>query len=288
MNRSVGLGGINQQEDVKWVQALLNAFISACRINADALVVDGHCGPRTVAAIQQYQRLVFKSKNPTGLLQPDQSDYQLLYREYGRRFMLDIDDQPDLLTPNLQWKALSLEDHQKAAQLLGCEVAIIHAVVAVESSGSGFLPSGRPKILFEAHKFSEQTGRRYDRSHPKISSPTWNRTLYSSAEGEYKRLALAIELDETAALKSASWGLFQIMGFNFKACGYESVQTYVRDMFVSEAQHLQAFIRYIQTVKLVSALKSKDWAGFASRYNGPSYRANQYDSKLQAAYARYA
>ena len=38
-----------------------------------------------------------------------------------------------------------------AANKLGCEVAAVRAVVDVESGG-GFLPDGRPKILFERHK----------------------------------------------------------------------------------------------------------------------------------------
>jgi len=35
---------------------------------------------------------------------------------------------------------------------------------------------------------------------------------------------------------------------------------------------------------LTGALKSKDWAVFARRYNGPGYQANAYDKKLARAY----
>jgi hypothetical protein len=33
-----------------------------------------------------------------------------------------------------------------------------------------------------------------------------------------------------------------------------------------------------------SALKQKEWAEFAYRYNGPAYHRNLYDVKLQRAY----
>jgi hypothetical protein len=37
---------------------------------------------------------------------------------------------------------------------------------------------------------------------------------------EDPRLLQALLIDETAALKSASWGMTQILGENFKECGY--------------------------------------------------------------------
>ncbi len=61
-------------------------------------------------------------------------------------------------------------DLRRASEALNCEEACIEAVIAVESSGSGFLPSGRPKILFEAHRFSDLTDGDYDDSYPNISS----------------------------------------------------------------------------------------------------------------------
>jgi len=50
-------------------------------------------------------------------------------------------------------KTISGDDYSRAADLLGVDVATIRAVCDVETSGSGFLPDGRPKILFEGHVF---------------------------------------------------------------------------------------------------------------------------------------
>ena len=70
-------------------------------------------------------------------------------------------------------------------------------------------------------------------------------------------------IDRTAALQSASWGMFQIMGFNYQACGYGSVESFINDMFESESRHLTAFVGFIKKNKLASALKNKSWATFA-------------------------
>jgi LysM repeat protein len=185
-------------------------------------------------------------------------------------------------------RSLTEADFQRAAKTLGVDVATIKAVAQVEAAGSGFLADGRPKILFEAHIFSDKTNGRYDGSNPNISSPRWNRNLYSGGAGEYPRLEQAMALNSNAALQSASWGKFQIMGFNHKAAGYSSVEAFVKDMKHSEGKQLDAFVNFIKADPAMHrALQNKDWAGFAYRYNGEGYAANQYDVKLRNAYNQF-
>ena len=178
-------------------------------------------------------------------------------------------------------------DYTRAASLLGCEPAVVDAVAEVESNGEGFLPDGRPRILFEAHIFSRQTNHQYDATHPEISSPTWNRSLYRSSTKEHDRCAAARELNRDAALQAASWGLFQLMGFNWRRCGYATLQDFVNGMYKSEAEQLNAFCRFIQSQGLADELQRKDWTGFALVFNGPAMAANHYDSRLAIAYATY-
>ena len=97
-----------------------------------------------------------------------------------------------------------------------------------------------------------------------------------------------MSLDGQAALESASWGRFQIMGFNFAACGYKSVMAFVRAMYESEGKQLDAFVAFIRHANLTAALREKRWADFARGYNGPGYAANSYDQKLQAAYEKFS
>ena len=53
-------------------------------------------------------------------------------------------------------------------------------------------------------------------------------------------------LDEPAALKSASWGLFQIMGENYGAAGFRSVEAFVDAMLTRRSNHLLSFINFVK------------------------------------------
>jgi len=183
--------------------------------------------------------------------------------------------------------ALEEDDYKWAAEQLNCDVPSIKAVASVESNGEGFLNNGQPKILFEALHFSKFTGGEFDKSHPRVSSHVWNKELYFGGTREHERLAEAVALDRDAALKSTSWGKFQLMGFNWKACGYPSLQDFVNDMYAGEFGQLKAFVGFIKAKCLQSALQYHNWKEFARGYNGPGYEANQYDRKLARAYQKF-
>jgi N-acetylmuramidase/Putative peptidoglycan binding domain len=170
---------------------------------------------------------------------------------------------------------------EDAAQKIGCAVAAVRAVLDVESRG-GFLPDKRPKILFERAYFCRLTGGKYNQSNPGISATTWGG--YKGGAAEYDRLDEAMALDRNAALRSASWGAFQIMGNNFAECGFGSVDDFVEAMVAGEPQQLNAFVSFVKKAGLADELTRLDWAGFARGYNGPAYKSNKYDVKLAAAY----
>lgn len=184
--------------------------------------------------------------------------------------------------------SLTEADYVAAARKLGCSVAAIKAVAEVESRGAGFLSTGEPKILFEAHIFDRLTSGRFRRSHPHLSSQKWDKKLYSTPSGEHKRLAEAVTLDRDAALQSASWGKWQVMGFNWKLVGRPSLQSFITAQYKSEGEHLNDFVGYVLGRKLDDELRNLDWAGFAAGYNGPSFAANGYDTKMAAAYRKWS
>lgn len=191
---------------------------------------------------------------------------------------------------------LTERDYQEAASLLGVDVPTIKAVTEVESSGEGFLPSGRPKILFEGHVFWRELKKvglnpwnyaMVDNSD--ILYQRWTKKFYRGGEAEWERLTKAMTIERFAALKSASWGLFQIMGFNHKLCGWEDVYGFVAAMKVNEGEHLKAFCKFIfSSNTLIEAIRTRDWVRFAKGYNGPGYAKNRYDEKLRMAYDKYA
>jgi hypothetical protein len=169
----------------------------------------------------------------------------------------------------------------------GLGQAELWSVLSVETSGFGYLPDRRPKILFERHIFSRLTAGQYDTQDPDISQPTPGGYGPSGAH-QYDRLNAALQLDETAALESASWGLGQIMGENFSAAGYSSVDGMVTDMVASEDSHLRAMVSFIGTQCLVRPLMEHNWPSFARCYNGPNYAANNYDGLLARFYSQYS
>lgn len=182
-----------------------------------------------------------------------------------------------------------------ASQILDVDVASIYAIKKVESNGSGFIGQGTPKILFERHIFNRELtktkGQTFAASirttHPDICNTKTGG--YKGGQAEYSRLNQAKQIDWDAAHKSASWGAFQIMGFNHLACGYLTINEFVLAMHESEEKQLLALCQFIKANKAMhKALKEKDWANFAKLYNGPAYAKNQYDTKLAAAYKEYA
>ena len=176
-------------------------------------------------------------------------------------------------------------DIADAALQLACEVAAIEAVAEVESNHSGFT-GGKPTILFESHQFHKLTNGQYDDTHPDISTPGWVHNYGAAGDHQYDRLAEAIALNRDAALKSCSWGKFQIMGSNFNEAGYDSVEAFVADMCESEHFQLDAFVAFLQNTGADALLRARDWDGFARAYNGPG-QVYQYASKIASAYARH-
>ena len=183
---------------------------------------------------------------------------------------------------------LTFADIVAAASTLGLEPCAVKAVVEVESGGSGFLPDGRVKILFEGHIFWRELKKRGINPEllkmPDVLYPKWDKSKYKGGSAEWERLNIAALADKDAALCSASWGLFQIMGFNHAACGFDTVQEFIDAQQGSEAKQLDTFCAYMRSRGLVKPLAAKDWAGFARRWNGTGYEQNQYDAKLRKAY----
>lgn len=188
---------------------------------------------------------------------------------------------------------LTDEDFARAAKALNVEVAAIRAVAEVEAAGAGFLPDGRPAALYEAHIFHKHTkgvhASAKDRKGTPLSSPGWNKNYYGAAGvHQHNRYEDARKLNADAANKACSWGTFQILGENHKACGFDTSQEFVDAMWTGGASaHLDAFVKFIQANRLDTALRNKNWALFARGYNGPGYAQNQYDRKMDAAYRRW-
>jgi len=186
----------------------------------------------------------------------------------------------------------------KVLALLGLgpsDAAYLWTVVEVETAGLtqgfGFRVDRRPQILFERHMFRKYTDGRFDGGAPDISGPAGN---YGMLSEQYTKLEKALALCAKAklgsepALKSASWGMGQVMGFNCAAGGFKSCSRMVQAMVRSEDAQLACMAGFLKCNGLAEKLVKKDWAGFARLYNGASYGQNHYDVKLAEQFQRFA
>jgi len=178
----------------------------------------------------------------------------------------------------------------KRAKENGLSPAAVKAVVKVESNGRGFQRDGALKILFEGHIFWKELKHmnlnpyNFLKGNDDILFKSFTRKYYAPSL-QYGRLEKAKKINRESALKSASYGMFQVMGFNYKLSGFETVDAFIEYIEVSEENQLEAFFNFIKNRGgCFEALKAKDWAKFARIYNGPAYKINQYDKKLDKNY----
>ncbi len=195
---------------------------------------------------------------------------------------------------------LSEKDLKDFAKQYNLELAAVKAVNEVESSGKGFLLNRKPKILFEGHVFWQQLLKRGIKAERILTSknrnvlyPKWTKSFYQGGAKEYDRLNQAINIGSNpkikeAALASASWGSFQIMGYHAISLGFSSVQDFVDKMYLHESEHLKAFGKFLEVNNIMKDLRNKNWAKVAEKYNGKSYKLNKYDQKLAKAYEKYS
>lgn len=189
---------------------------------------------------------------------------------------------------------VSDQDYVNAAAQLGADIdpLLVRACAQVESGGkSGFGASGLPIIAYEGHWFHKYTHHQYDETHPLLSYRykkkagwQWQKNNKDQTTA-WKTLNEAMELNAEAALKSTSWGMCQVMGFNYESCRYKDVFAFVEAMKRGSLGQLQAFVGYCKgRPGMISALRRKDFAAMAFAYNGKDY--GNYDKQFERAYIR--
>lgn len=275
---SVGKGGKNDLKDVAVIRHLLSWH--KLWVHPHIIKVSGPNDKALESIIELFQKNACSLSKPDGRVDPNGFTLSRLNMTHIPKPKHSIFK----ASYKLHSTGLKQSDYDNAAKALNCEPEAIQAVAEVETKGSAWDSMGRPTILFERHYFKDLTRSKYNKSHSDISGQPGG---YGRFSQQYPKLYRAAVLDESAALKSASWGRFQIMGKNFKQSGYNNVNDFVSGMMKSELKHLEAFTNFIKNDKrLLVAIQSKKWAAFASGYNGKGYSANKYDIKMDAEYKK--
>lgn len=189
------------------------------------------------------------------------------------------------------------EQYIAAAEQLGCEPEMIEAVCAKEVDGKKltFTHGGRqiPKILYEKHVLwdllekSNISPRDVLRDNPSLGD-VLGQTPYKSYGRfitQYSKRERAMQIHRDAAFGACSYTGFQIMGYHHAACGYDSAEAFGEAM-ADPDKHIPAFVAFIQSEKLEQFLRTRDFEGFAKRYNGPDYWRKGYHIELARIYQR--
>lgn len=200
-----------------------------------------------------------------------------------------------------QWAAptthegITQQDLVDAAKDLGIEAEVMMAIARQESHGGGFFKDGQPKILFERHKmYSHLKADGLDAKALAVANPdivNAKQGGYGKSSTQYDKLTRARALDESAALQSASWGRFQIMGENYRDL-YKTPQEMEKAMRASEKQQLAFFVAFLRKKgggKLVQALKDHKWETVAMYYNGKYWKKinPNYATNIQKYYEEF-
>lgn len=142
-------------------------------------------------------------------------------------------------------------------------------------------------MLFEPHIFYREL-KGFEREKAVklgLAYPKWRRNY---PKDSYPRLEAALGINVDAALRSCSWGLGQVMGFNCNLAGYPTATTMVEAFKKGEAEQLRGMVTFIKNTGLDRALRNHDWRAFAKGYNGAGYATHGYNTRLAAAYQRWA
>ncbi len=196
---------------------------------------------------------------------------------------------------NFKGRARRIDDLDlpRLGALIGVGEDELHAFMDVEAAGSGFDASGRPKMLFEPHRFYAELGagaKRDEAVKQGLARKTWmvKGKVPKYPANSYSLLEKAILIDKEAALRAASWGLTQILGKWHKDIGYPSAEAMVLAFADDEAAHLEATIKLLVQWKVDDDLKAHRWDVVAKAWNGPAYASHGYHKKLKQAYERWA
>ena len=82
--------------------------------------------------------------------------------------------------------------------------------------------------------------------------------------------------ENIARLLSTSYGLFQIMWFNYKKCWWRDINSFVSDLMnpdpkIAIKNQIRAFENFVKSNKsLLTAMEEENWQQIARYYNGPA------------------
>jgi hypothetical protein len=181
-----------------------------------------------------------------------------------------------------------------AAREIGVETAVLLAFLEVEAAGRGFDRHNRPKMLFEPHvMYRNLAGPKRQKAIVQgVAYKRWGTKPYP--RDSYPRLKIALGVDRNSGFMSASYGLAQILGENYRLAGFGSAEQMFTAFKQGEREQLLGMVAFLKSTGIAKHLQGKDftkpesWIPAVSRYNGKGFRKNRYHIKCANAYIKHA
>lgn len=186
---------------------------------------------------------------------------------------------------------LNENDYLAFASNMDVPVNHVIGIRKVEAPRGAFDATGKPSILYERHKFRDNTTPVgvFNSSNPILSGPPYGAGGYGSYSSQWGKLLDACALDPEAAFRACSWGAFQVLGENARAIGYESAFDMALSLVDGEGANLEMFRRFIMSNHLIDKFRAcipgdpGSCVPFVRAYNGPGFREFNYHVKLADA-----
>ena len=182
---------------------------------------------------------------------------------------------------------------QETAASLGIDPNILLAISRVEAG-----PQGAEAVRFEPHLFLKGPNKNADIPYTRGDSDCPERrreggcvpyVSYQANETDRAAFDRAYAIDPQAAVRSASFGLFQVVPFGQLSYLSEDPEEFKRkfdsDPLGLSYELLEARLSTPKNgINMVDAANNRDWTAFATAYNGRDQAKQSYVAKLEATF----
>lgn len=174
---------------------------------------------------------------------------------------------------------------REQALAINVDPVVLQAVTYVESGAKGWSALGKVILRFEPHVFLRETGETV--LLPGMTAPlaSQSRLRRGGQNDEWAAYEAAARIDPEAAARSTSWGIGQVMGYNYKTLGYSSAVEMVADFEGRLEPQLIGMVNFIRkNAKAYDALLKNDLPRFVAVYNGAAVGTqanNNYVAKMR-------
>lgn len=151
----------------------------------------------------------------------------------------------------------------------GIPIQTALAVFCVESKQAYDPKTGLVIIRYEPHIFTRKSGKTVSASR-------------GGQSAEWINIKRAAEVDEEAAFLATSFGLPQLMGFNWEVTGLRSVFEVATEFQRSCRVQVKGFFDFVEKNNLTKYVLRGDWSTFTRYYNGPG-QVEYYSGELRKA-----